>query len=270
MYDEIKIVDLEVFANHGVYKEENFLGQKFLFSITLYTDTRSAGKTDNLEDSINYGSVAEFVSNYTKSHPVKLIEAAAESLAEALLLEYILLKGVEVEIKKPWAPIGLSLAYTSVKIKRFKHKAYVALGSNIGDKKGYLDFAIRRVGEIPGCNVTKISSFIVTEPYGDVEQDDFLNGAMVVETILPPQELLIELQGIELEAHRERKVHWGPRTLDLDIVMYDDYIVEEENLKIPHIEMHKRDFVLKPLAEIAPFLRHPVFNKTVLELLENL
>lgn len=270
MFDEIKIVDLEVFANHGVFKEETKLGQKFLFTVTLLTDTSFAGKSDKLEDSVNYGQVAEFVTQYTKEHTVKLIETAAKDLAEALLIEFELVKGVEIEVKKPWAPIGLPLSYASVKIKRLRHTAYIALGSNIGDTKGYLDFAVKSISEIKGCIVRCVSSYITTKPYGGVEQDNFLNGAMSIETILSPQELLSELQRIELEAHRERKVHWGPRTLDLDIIMYDDYIVEENNLKIPHIEMHKRDFVLKPLAEIAPYLRHPVFNKTVIELMENL
>ena len=270
MYDEIKITDLEVFANHGVFPEENTLGQKFVFTIKLNMNTRLAGKTDELDDSINYGDVASFVTEHTKTHTVKLLEAAAEELAEAMLLRYEIVKGVSVEIKKPWAPIGLPLREASVKIERFWHKAYVAIGSNMGDKKAYLDFGIKSIGEIKGCRVVKVSDYITTEPYGGVEQDEFLNGALLVDTLLSPKELLGELQRIELEAHRERKVHWGPRTLDLDIIMYDDYIVEDENLTIPHIEMHKRDFVLKPLAQISPYLRHPALNKTVMQLLEEL
>ena len=270
MHDEIKITDLEVFANHGVFPEENTLGQKFVFTIKLYTNTRLAGKTDDLEDSINYGDVASFVTEYTKTHTVKLLETAAEELAEAMLLRYDMAKGVSVEIKKPWAPIGLPLREASVKIERFWHNAYIAIGSNMGDKKAYLDFGVKSIVEIEGCRVNKVSEYIKTEPYGGVEQDDFLNGALQVDTLLSPKELLSELQRIELEAHRERKVHWGPRTLDLDIIMYDDCIVEEENLTIPHIEMHKRDFVLAPLAQIAPYLRHPALNKTVMQLLEEL
>ena len=264
MYDEIKITDLEVFANHGVFPEENTLGQKFVFTIKLYTDTRLAGRTDEIEDSINYGDVASFVTEYTKTHTVKLLETAAEELAEAMLLRYDMAKGVSVEIKK------LPLREASVKIERFWHNAYIAIGSNMGDKKAYLDFGVKSIGEIEGCRVNKVSEYIKTEPYGGVEQDDFLNGALQVDTLLSPKELLSELQRIELEAHRERKVHWGPRTLDLDIIMYDDCIIEEDNLTIPHIEMHKRDFVLAPLAQIAPHLRHPALSKTVMQLLEEL
>ena len=166
MYDEIKITDLEVFANHGVFPEENTLGQKFVFTIKLYTDTRLAGKTDDLENSINYGDVASFVTEYTKTHTVKLLETATEELAEAMLLRYDMVKGVSVEIKKPWAPIGLPLREASVKIERFWHNAYIAIGSNMGDKDAYLDFGVKSIGEIEGCRVNKVSEYIKTEPYG--------------------------------------------------------------------------------------------------------
>ena len=100
--------------------------------------------------------------------------------------------------------------------------------------------------------------------------DDFLNACLSLDTLLSPSELLEKLHEIEQAAHRERLIHWGPRTLDLDILLYDDEILETEDLIIPHVEMHKREFVLKPLSEIAPYKRHPVYQKTVAELLEAL
>ena len=132
MYDEIRIQNLEIFANHGVFPEETALGQKFVLSATLHTDTRRAGKTDALEHSIHYGEAAAFLTEFTKAHPRKLIEAAAEDMAEALLLRYPQLRGVTLELKKPWAPVGLPLETVSVKIARFWHRAYIALGSNTG------------------------------------------------------------------------------------------------------------------------------------------
>ena len=266
-YDEIHIENLEFFARHGVFPEETKLGQKFIVSLTMYMNTRKAGKSDNLEVSVDYGAVSHFITDYMKENTFLLIEAAAENLVRELLLHFPLVKGIDLELKKPWAPIGLPVEYASVKISRFWHRAYLGVGSNLGDKKGYLDQAVEKIKEDPECVVEKVSQYLVTEPYGGVEQDDFLNACMVVRTLLSPEELLDKLHEIEQEAHRERIIHWGPRTLDLDILMYDDLVMESDDLIIPHIEMDKREFVLKPLCEIAPNLRHPILKKTVSQLL---
>lgn len=269
-YDEIHIENLEVFANHGVLPEEARLGQKFLISMVLYLDTRPAGKADCLEQSVHYGEVSAFAAAFMKEHTYQLIEAAAEHLAQSLLLRYPRLEGLSLELKKPWAPVGLPLDTVSVKITRFWHRAYLGLGSNLGDKKAYLDQAVKALGEQPDCRVEKLSSYLVTKPYGGVEQDDFLNACLMLKTLLSPEELLVRLHEIEQAAHRERLVHWGPRTLDLDILLYDDEILETEDLVIPHPEMHLRDFVLKPLREIAPNKRHPILQKTVAQMEEEL
>lgn len=266
-YDQIKITDLEVFANHGVFPEENKLGQKFLISAVLYTDTRKAGKTDDLMASIHYGEVSAFITKYMKEHTYQLLERVAETLAEEMLKSISGLCKIDLEIKKPWAPVGLPLKTVSVKISREWHTTYIALGSNIGDSETYLNEAVEKIGQIPTCTVEKVSSYLVTEPYGVTDQPDFLNACLKMRTLLYPEELLKELNRIEKEAGRERIIHWGPRTLDLDILLYDDIVLEEDDLCIPHVEMHKRSFVLEPLAEIAPYKRHPVYGKTVREML---
>ena len=268
MLDKIKIENLEVFANHGVFPEENRLGQKFLVSVTMYTDTRKAGKTDDLTYSIHYGEVSQKIDRYMKEHTFQLIERVAESLAEELLSTVPLLEKVKVEIKKPWAPVGLPLETVAVKIKRQWHTVYLALGSNIGDSKTYLDDAVKQLNALVHTHVTKCSSYLVTPPYGMVDQDDFLNACLELRTLMTPEELLEEMHKIEQNAGRERIIHWGPRTLDLDIIFYDDLVMEGETLCIPHVEMHKRKFVLEPLHEIAPYKRHPVYGKTVREMLE--
>lgn len=268
--DKIKIQNLEVFANHGVFPEENVLGQKFVVSVVLYTDTRKAGQTDELTASIHYGEVSAFIDRYLKEHTFQLLERVAESLAEELLLQTKGLQKIRLEIKKPWAPVGLPLETVSVEIEREWHTAYIALGSNIGDSEAYLKEAIDKLDHLPTSRVEKVSSFLVTEPYGVTDQPDFLNGCLKLQTLLYQEELLRELNRIEQEAGRERIIHWGPRTLDLDIIFYDDLICEEDDLCIPHIEMHKRSFVLKPLEEIAPYKRHPVTGKTVREMLGEL
>lgn len=266
--DEIRIEDLEVFANHGVFPEENVLGQKFLVSAVLYTDTRRAGRTDDLTASIHYGEVCAFIDRYLREHTFKLLERAAESLAEELLLNTQNLRKVRIEIKKPWAPVGLPLKTVSVSIEREWHDVVIALGSNMGDRESYLSGAVEKLNAVRGCRVKKVSDFIETPPYGVTDQADFLNGCLEMETLMYPHELLDELHRIEKEAGRERIIRWGPRTLDLDIIFYDDMIQQDDDLCIPHVEMHKREFVLKPLCGIAPYKRHPVTGKTVKEMLD--
>lgn len=266
-YDKISIKNLEVFAHHGVFPEENKLGQKFLVSAVLYTDTRTAGITDDLTKSIHYGIVSQKITEFLQQHTYQLIETAAEQLVQELLLTTEHLQAVTLELKKPWAPVGLPLETVSVTITRAWHTACIALGSNMGDKKAYLDGAVKALSESPCCQVLKVSDYLVTAPYGGVEQDDFLNGCLTMRTLLTPHELLDRLHEIEQDARRERLIHWGPRTLDLDILLYDDLVMADETLIIPHVEMHLRDFVLKPLAQIAPWVRHPVFGMTVCQML---
>lgn len=268
--DRIHIKNLEIFARHGVFPEENVLGQKFLVSAVLGTSTREAGKSDDLAKSIDYGAVSHFIKKFLEENTYKLLEAAAERLALELLLKTEGLEEISLEIKKPWAPVGLPLETVSVEIKRGWHRAYIALGSNMGDKEGYLNMGVEGLRATEGCQVRAVSDFIVTPPYGGIEQDDFLNGAVEIRTLLTPRELLERLHEIEQAADRERVIRWGPRTLDLDILLYDDLILDEEDLHIPHIEMYKRDFVLRPLTQIAPYVRHPVYNRTAQELLARL
>lgn len=268
--DKIHIKNLEVFARHGVFPEENALGQKFVVSAVLYTSTREAGRADDLAKSIHYGEVSRFITEFMEQNTFQLLETAAERLAEELLLNTEHLEKIRLEIKKPWAPVGLPLETVSVEIERGWHTAYIALGSNLGDKEANLCLGVEGLRSTRGCRVEAVSDFLVTAPYGGVEQDDFLNGAMKIRTLLTPHELLERLHEIEQEAKRERVVRWGPRTLDLDILLYDDLILDEAELHIPHIEMYKRDFVLKPLCQIAPYARHPVYNRTAAELLADL
>lgn len=268
--DIIKILDLEIFAYHGVFEEEAALGQKFLVSANLYVDTREAGIEDDLSKSIDYGSVCHFIKSVMEETRCKLIETVAENIANQLLLSYDLLKQVDIEVKKPWAPILLPIKTVSVMITRSWHTAYLGIGSNIGDKEGYLDFAIDQLNEDKYTKVVNVSEYIVTEPYGDVEQEDFVNGCLQVHTLRMPLELLKLANDIESLAKRERVIKWGPRTLDIDILFYDHEVVYEDNLIIPHIDLHKRNFVLEPLNMIAPYYRHPIFHKTVCELLEDL
>lgn len=261
--DRIKIQNLEVYGTHGVFPEEKALGQKFLVSADLYTDLREAGQTDDLTKSIHYGEVAQQIHQFMKQHSYQLIEAAAEALAEELLLSWDRLWKLRLEIKKPWAPIGLPLDTVSVEIERGWHTAYIGLGSNLGDKKAYLDMAVEQLKTQTAIRVEAVSSYLETEPYGGVEQDAFLNAGLKVRTLLSPRELLFRMQEIEAMAQRTREIHWGPRTLDVDLWFYDDAVIDTPELTVPHPDLQNRDFVLRPMMELAPHLRHPVLGKTI-------
>ena len=261
--DIIRIDNLEVYAYHGAYDEEKEKGQYFYVNAELYTNTRKAGMNDDLDASTNYGTVCDFIHDFMTKHTYDLIETVAEQLAQALLLEFKLVKSVLLEIRKPHAPIEREFESVSVEIERGWHEAFVAFGSNLGDKEKFIDEAIEALSNLPQINIVAISDKIVTKPYGNVEQDVFLNGVMKIETLLPADELLQILQKVEEHAGRERKIHWGPRTLDLDIIFYDDDIISEDDLIVPHPDMKNRDFVLKPLMQIAPYKLHPVYRKTI-------
>ena len=147
--------------------------------------------------------------------------------------------------------------------------AYVALGSNLGDREENLRNALKHLEE-NGVRVVKVSTFIETEPYGVTDQPGFVNAVCQVETELEPLELLRLLLKIELEMGRVRIRRWGERNIDLDLLLYEDACVVSEELTLPHPDMQNRDFVLLPLAEIAGEVVHPVFQKTIKELKEEL
>lgn len=148
-------------------------------------------------------------------------------------------------------------------------KVWIALGSNMGEGRKNLDLAIKMMNE-RGVLVEKVSTYIETEPYGYTEQDNFVNAVCIAETKLSPRDLLEVLLKIELDMGRVRIIKWGPRIIDLDILFYEDLIIDEEDLKVPHIEIQKRSFVLEPMNEISPDKIHPVFKKTVHQLLFDL
>ena len=149
--------------------------------------------------------------------------------------------------------------------KVFFHTAYVALGSNLGDKEANLRRALELLIE-RGVEIVKTSTFISTEPYGVTDQPTFLNGVCEVRTSLEPLALLHTLLEIEQEMGRVRLRHWGERNIDLDLLLYEDVVMDTPRLILPHPDMQNRDFVLLPLAEIAPELVHPILQKSIEEL----
>jgi 2-amino-4-hydroxy-6-hydroxymethyldihydropteridine diphosphokinase len=149
-------------------------------------------------------------------------------------------------------------------------ETYIGLGSNLGDKRQNIEKAIELLNETPKVKVCRVSNFYETAPVGYEAQPDFLNAAAKVETTLTPQEFLEVCQDIEGRLKRVKSIRWGPRTIDIDILIYGDLILKTEDLTIPHPEMHKREFVLKPLSDIAPEAVHPVSGKTIEQLYNGL
>jgi 2-amino-4-hydroxy-6-hydroxymethyldihydropteridine diphosphokinase len=149
--------------------------------------------------------------------------------------------------------------------------AFIALGSNLGDRHRLLDGAIAALASTPEVVVRKVSAFHETEPVGGPPgQGPFLNAAAVLETTLDPFGLLHVLEQIEARFGRLRTVRWGERTLDLDLLLFDDQVVDSSELTIPHPRMAVRRFVLEPLAEIAPDAVDPVTKRTIVDLLADL
>ena len=153
--------------------------------------------------------------------------------------------------------------------KVFFHTAYIALGSNLGDKEANLRKALELL-EKRGVEVVRTSSFICTEPYGVTDQPQFLNAVGEVRTSLEPLALLHTLLEIEQEMGRVRLRHWGERNIDLDLLLYEDVVMDTPELKLPHPDMQNRDFVLLPLVEIAPELVHPTLGKSIIEIKDKL
>lgn len=266
--DEIRIDNLKIFAYHGVYQEENEKGQNFFVNAVLYEDIRKASGEDKRELTTSYGDVCYFIHNFISENVFKLIETVAERTAEAVLAHFPLLEGITLEIRKPEAPVDLEFESVSVKITRMWHKVCLAVGSNVGDKRQYIEDAVKAMTQDDKFRNIVKSELVETTAYGDMKQDDFLNGALALETLYTPEELLVKIHALEDAANRQRGQHWGPRTLDLDILFYDDLVLYTDTLQIPHMDMQNRDFVLEPLSELVPYRMHPVLGKTVVQLYE--
>lgn len=148
-------------------------------------------------------------------------------------------------------------------------RSAIALGSNLGDSRTILDNALKILAQTPGVTLQRCSSWYQTAPVGP-SQPDYLNGCALLDVQLTPEELLTSLLDIEAQFGRIRKERNGPRTLDLDILLFDDLILDNPNLQIPHPRMRERAFVLVPLAEIAPDWIEPVSGQAIAQLVQTL
>ena len=274
--DEIRIENLKIFANHGVLQSEKKEGQFFYINAVIEIPLGKAGRTDALNDTVSYAELCEVMVKEMQAKSYDLIEAAAMHLIVHILSEYKMIKRITLELRKPDAPIDASFDSVSVRISRARHKVYIAYGSSMSYEKNgkvtespeIIEGALKMLSDDPEIEIVKKSEDIVTEPYGGVAKNKFYNGIICAETFYEPEELLDRLHSVEKSYGRTRDVHWGDRTLDLDIVYYDHEVIETDRLSIPHADMQNRDFVLEPLNELAPDMVHPVLHMTTSQLLK--
>lgn len=255
---EIIIKDLSIYGYHGVLDVEKQKGQIFNLDVS-YWIYQDAEMKDFLGNTVDYSIICQFCEDFLSSKRYDLIELCAEELTKSILDDFDLIEEVEVTVKKPWVPMDRRYGQVVVKQKRKKSIAYISLGSNIGDRQENIENAIQLLKE-KKISITKSSSYYETKPVGYVEQPDFINAVVEVKTYYSSFELLQILLGIEERMHRIRIKKWGPRIIDLDLLLYADEVHNSDKLVLPHPEMHKRLFVLEPLLEIAPKLSHPIIG----------
>lgn len=256
--DRIQVRGLVVSTTIGVLPHERTANQPIRIDLDLAVDTSDAGRSDDLADTANYGSVAEDVAELVRQSKDLLLERLAERIAD-LVLGIDRVEAVDVSVTKVRPPIPEILDTTGVSIHRRRRadsppptaqRAIVALGSNLGDREGFLRLA---VSSLPG--VVAMSQVFETEPVGGPGgQDAYLNMVVALSTTLDPYALLRRCQRIEAEALRQRVVRWGPRTLDVDLLFHGDIRIDDPTLTLPHPRYAERRFVLAPLAEVAPEL----------------
>jgi dihydroneopterin aldolase/2-amino-4-hydroxy-6-hydroxymethyldihydropteridine diphosphokinase len=255
--DRIDITGLRVTTIVGALPHEREIAQPLQIDLSLEVDLTDAGISDELGDTVNYGAVADEVAALVSERKDVLLERLAAAIAETVL-SFDRVDAVDVVLTKLRPPIAVDATATAVRIRRSRadldqrddrhHVAHVALGSNLGDREGFLRLAVRGLGDIAA-----MSDVFETSPVGGpADQGEYLNMVVELHTTLDPFALLRRCQRIEAEALRQRITHWGPRTLDVDILFYDDVVIDSPTLVVPHPRLGERRFVLEPLADIAP------------------
>ena len=265
MKTTVILKDYEIVACHGVNPEEKTNPQRFLFTVKV-DETLPLGVKDDVENTVSYSAVKKVVKEIAEGESVDLIETLAYRVAKKVLVDFPLADSVTVKVKKPDAPMSGTFDYAGVKVELCWNEVYLALGSNEGDRNAYLDLAVNMLKSDDNFKEVKESNRIETEAYGGVATGEFVNSCVKAKTLYSPLELLAKINEIEKAGDRVRTVHWGDRTLDVDIIFYGDEIIGDDNLIVPHPDMQNREFVLKPLLELCPNKVHPLLRKRVSEL----
>lgn len=275
----VRIKDLEVYARHGVNNFEQEMGQIFLLDITMRTpdpadlsddpiDSAGSGIEDSIENTVNYSYVCRHVTKWMKENTCQLIETVADSLCREILENFKAVEYVCVEVKKPHAPIKEAhFDYVSVKKEMAWHDAYLSLGSNSPDREQKMEEAMDKIKNIQGIRSAACSTIRSYPAVGAGYEGIFLNNAVYIRTCLSPDKLHAACRRVETELGRHRETEGGTRPIDIDILLYDDLISSGGNYILPYPDLENRLYVLEPMCELAPRLRHPLLYKTMTELL---
>lgn len=269
MDDFIFIEELILEGTHGVWDDEKKKPQKFSLSAKVFLDSFPC--EDNLEKTISYVSLVKEIecAFHKKAHA--LIEILSEEIAFHLLLKYPLIKQIDLKIYK--TKMKLSHVYDSIGvcISRKRNSCFISLGSNLGDRQSTIEKSIEMMRLDPFIKILKISNLIETKPFGvGKNQPLYLNAVLQISTFYTPEKLLNKTQNIENLLGRIRKEKGDPRTIDIDILAYNDLVIDKPELTLPHPRIRERAFVLEPWASIDSGFIHPVFKKNIGELKEDL
>jgi dihydroneopterin aldolase/2-amino-4-hydroxy-6-hydroxymethyldihydropteridine diphosphokinase len=251
--DRISLHGLQCYGYHGVFAEENKLGQRFIVDLELELDLLRAGTQDELAATVNYAEIAETTKQLVEGKPFQLVEAVAEAIAQRLLKDYPLLHSVFVRVHKPNPPVPLPFDGVSVTLHRARptgETVFIALGANIGEREQQLRTAIAELRTTTGIEWLGNSTVYQTQPVGVTDQPLFLNMVVALRTVLSVEALFARMMSIELEMGRTRDVHWGPRLIDLDLLYYGEMEYMTNDLMVPHPRLAERAFVLAPLLDV--------------------
>ncbi|MCL7453199.1 MAG: 2-amino-4-hydroxy-6-hydroxymethyldihydropteridine diphosphokinase [Anaerolineae bacterium] len=272
MSDRIYIKDLLLRTIVGINLEERQKRQDVLINLTLYADTRPAGASDDIQDAVNYRTITKRIIRLVEGSAFYLVEKMAAEIA-ATCLEVPAVERVMVRVEKPGAlrfarSVGVEIGRTRQDLPQGR-QVFVSLGSNI-DPERNLPEAVRRLAQ--HCRLLAVSPVYETQPVGRLDQPNFLNAALLLETYREPAELKEEvLLAIEGELGRVRTADKNaPRTVDLDISLYGEQILNLEGRHIPDPDILRFPHVARPLADLAPEFRHPETGQTLSEIAEKL
>lgn len=266
---EICLQRLTFEACHGVFEEEQRLRQIFIVDVTLRVIIDDAIRDDDHQHTVCYAEVTSCVDEIMMTRPYRLIETVADRIARTLLSRFERINEVTVRVSKPDAPIAATFENVSVTVTQHRMRQVAfSLGSNVGPRAEILQEAATRLGLEDGLQITAISPYYETRPWGEKDQPNFVNLCISGETRLAPHALLRLCKKIEREFGRVPARRWGPRQIDIDLLFLGGLHLQDKFLTLPHPQLTQRAFVLVPLADIAADVK--IAGTTVRQLLQDL